>query len=759
MAEKDKEYDPTLEAEKEDIEEIPLEEPPLEEIPLEDVPQEEPPLEEIPLEEPPLEETPWEDDTEDSGKSARDETRGGFFDYFFSDEKNENDTQEQEENVEREPEDRSDRRREAQQEREESGPQRVKKEQKAPEADTGRRESLFTRFGRWAQENLPEWAYKGFWGFVRLVGKTIRMIVFGEDSVTRDAAQSFERTMDAERYKAEKASREDHASKDAKEHAKETAEEAQTAQKAKEKEEPSKEADEKERDKEVQEAIEKTGHKVVEDPALKDTDILKLSRQLPDGSTKDCYIRKSDLAELSDKEIQQKVREAARLSGAQRYLNNHNLTLAAVGKDHFIVERPGGPSFSFENGMMKDKLSEVVKEFKEKEAQTPAHMEPVSEDMQIPVTEATLHDVLSNGAGQPAPQAPDQVIVGGDTEIPEIKFTTTEELNAQPYPELAHAGFLASKPDEVGVVRVEDPSGTVYHFMQADSRLKNPEIMQQTFTAMQRMELPQEAVCPEVPNDFHKVINNSMVDLLRENHLAMAADENGDAVYVFERNKDGSINNEKSWTLSQSSLSLGDATDLKKIIYEIDQKEQISQMKDHPEGNMIADDVQAAAKAVGIVSAMCSEVYRFEDGEMTAVAQTELTKEKDMVRSNIYLDMENAHSLSDLAVKLELSYADRNSSVDTHDYSESLKEAASGLSSDDQGLHMRSEIESSLKEPSDEIDHCIGMTMVSAEEDSPEIEEIPMPEPSRDQEMDDLQEIDESELDEIPPYDYDDVSL
>ena len=239
----------------------------------------------------------------------------------------------------------------------------------------------------------------------------------------------------------------------------------------------------------------------------------------------------------------------------------------------------------------------------------------------------------------------------------------------------------------------------------------------------------------------------------------MAADENGDAVYVFERNKDGSLNKEKSWTLSQSSLSLGDATDLKKIIFEIDHKEQISYMKDLAEGYMIADDVQAAVKAVGIVSAMCSEVYRFEDGEMTAVAQTELTKEKDMVRSNIYFDMENAHSLSDMAVKLELSYADRSSSLDTRDYSESLKEAVSELRSDNPELHMRPDIESFLKETSDEIDHCIGMTMVSAEEDSPEIEEIPIQEPSRGREMDDLQKIDESELDDFPQYDYYDVSL
>ena len=573
---------------------------------------------------------------EDSTDSTADIPEGYFDDLF----------EEKEEGTDEHPDDRDPGYTE-----EESNPKgegnpgnaKEKVEEKTVEAQeqTEGKGNLFARFGRWAQEHIPEWAYRGFWGFVHLVGKTIRTIVFGEEYVTRDAAKSFERTMDAERYKAEKASGKDKDTREAKEHAKEIFKEAEAAQKAKEKEEKAKSSQG--LDKKTIDAIQRTGHKIADDPALKDAGILKLSRELPSGKTKDCYIRQSELEGLTKNEIQQAVRDSARHSAAQRYLDNHNLVLAAVGKDRFIVERPGGAYFSFDNVMMKDKLSDVVKEFKEKEAKEPNHMEPISEDMRIPVTENTLHSIiLKDTPNKEAEQVPDQVIVKGETEIPEIKFTTTEELKARPFPELTRAGYLVSEPDKSGIVQVEDPKGSVYGFFKSDYRLQKPEIMQETFVSLQRLGAPQGKVCDRVPDSFHRIINSQMTDLLAEHNLAMSADEKGDAVYVFEKNADGSVNMEKSWTLSQSSLMIGDATDLKKILFEINNKDEIERMHEGNQDYMITNDVKASAEAVGIVSAMCSEVYLFSNGETIAVAQTELTKDQGLVTGTSHFDIGNA---------------------------------------------------------------------------------------------------------------------
>ena len=615
----------------------------------------------------------------------------------------------------------------------------------APEQPEGRG-NLFLRFGRWAQEHIPEWAYRGFWGFVHLVGKTIRTLVFGEENVTRDAAKSFERTMDAERYKAEKASGKDKDTREAKEQAKETSKEAETAQKAKEEE---KVESTRGLNKKTVDAIQRTGHKIADDPALNGTNIIKLSRELPDGRTKDCYIRKSDLEGLNWNEIQKAVQNAARHSAAQRYLDNHNLVLAAVGKDRFIVERPSGAYFSFDNAMMKDKLSDVVKEFKEMEAKEPNHMEPVSKDMRIPVTENTLHSIILKDVKEEK-QVPDQVIVKGETEIPEIKFTTTEELKARPFPELTRAGYLISEPDKSGIVKVEDPKGSFYSFLGSDYRMQKPEIMQATFVALQRIGAPQGKVCDRVPDDFHHIINSRMTDLLAEHNLAMAADENGDAVYVFEKNSDGSVNMEKSWTLSQSSLVIGDATDLKKIIFEINNKDEIERLHEGKQDYMITNDVEASAEAVGIVSAMCSEVYQFSVGETLAVAQTELTKDQGLVTGTNHFDIGNAKSLNSLSVKLDIAYESENDSVDVKTYTEDMKSDAENIDFSRRTLYIHSEIDNFLKEPSDEIDHGIGMAMISAEKDA-----LEMPKFTENQNMDPSLE----DLQEIEPYNYDDIEI
>lgn len=616
----------------------------------------------------------------------------------------------------------------------------------APEHTEGRG-NLFLRFGRWAQEHIPEWAYRGFWGFVHLVGKTIRTLVLGEEYVTRDAAKSFERTMDAERYKAEKESGKDKDTREAKEQAKETSKEAEVAQKAKENEE--KVESTRGLNKKTVDSIQRTGHKIADDQALKDTNVIKLSRELPDGRTKDCYIRKSDLEGLNRNEIQKAVQDAARHSAAQRYLDNHNLVLSAVGKDRFIVERPGGAYFSFDNAMMKGKLSDVVKEFKEMEAKEPNHMEPVSEDMRIPVTESTLHSIILKDVKKEE-QVPDQVIVKGETDIPEIKFTTTEELKARPFPELTRAGYLISEPDKSGIVKVEDPKGTYYSFLGSDYRMQKPEIMQETFVALQRIGAPQGKVCDRVPDDFYQIINCRMTDLLAEHNLAMVADENGDTVYVFEKNADGSVNMEKSWTLSQSSLVIGDATDLKKIIFEINNKDEIERLHEGKQDYMITNDVEASAEAVGIVSAMCSEVYQFSDGETLAVAQTELTKDQSLVTGTNHFDIGNAKSLNSLSVKLDITYESENGPVDVETYTEDMKTDAENIDFSRSTLYIRSEIDNFLKEPSDEIDHGIGMAMISAEKDAPE-----MPEFTESQNM----EPSLDDLQEIEPYNYDDIEI
>lgn len=583
-----------------------------------------------------------------------------------------------------------------------------------------RGEGFLARFGRWAQENLPNWVYQGFWGLVHLIGKTVRMLVFGEESVTRDAAHSFERTMEAERYKAEKDNRDKEAEKEAKEYAEEAKKEAETAQskeKSAQKDDLTQQKDNSTKESEtllsrIEKAAMKSGYRIDNEFDSKSTDILRLSKSFPGGVTKDYYIDADKLKDADNSKIEQSLKDAAKIAGAQRYLDNHGLMISAVNNENFIVKRPGGASFQFENWMMRDSLGNVVKYFEKMEATAPKHVQFVAKDMYVPITSATLSDFIHD---EKAPVEPERQVIDSNIPIPDIRFTTAEEIENQPYKELTHAGFIATGPDEIHMVRVEDGNGAYYNFSETDYRLNNPEAMKAAFTALERTGVEYDAVCPEVPNDFHEIINNEVKDLLTANNLAMSADEHSDTVHVFARNPEGSIDYGKSWTLSQSGMALGDATDLKKIIFEVDNKEMFSSMEsaDQYPPQQISD-VNAAAKAIGIVSAMRYDCYRFADGETVAVAEIELTQDKGIMYGTNNIEVSDSNSLDSLSFNLNLDYNETQAVVDTKDYIDSLSDAAQAYHIGETE-HEAPEIHDFLKEPSDELDHCIAMTMISAD--------------------------------------------
>ena len=591
-----------------------------------------------------------------------------------------------------------------------------------------RGDGFLARFGRWAQENLPSWVYQGFWGLVHLIGKTVRMLVFGEESVTRDAAQSFERTMEAERYKAEKDNRDKQAEKEAKEYAEETKKEAETAQskeKSSQKDDLTQHKDnEPQKSETVLSRIEKTamksGYRIDNEFDPKNTEILRLTKSFPGGVTKDYYIDAGKLNGADNSQIEQALKDTAKIAGAQRYLDNYGLIISAVNNENFIIKRPEGASFEFENWMMRDSLANAVKYFEKMEATAPKHVQPVAKDMYVPITSATLNDFIQD---EKAPVEPEQQVIDSNIPIPDIQFTTEEEIEKQPYKELTHAGFIATGPDEIHMVRVEDGNGSYYNFSETDYRLNNPEAMKAAFTALERTGVEYDAVCPEVPNDFHEIINNEVKDLLTANNLAMSADEHSDTVHVFARTPEGSIDYGKSWTLSQSGMALGDATDLKKIIFEVDNKEMLSSMEatDQYSPQQI-NDVNAAAKAIGIVSAMSYDCYRFADGETVAVAEIELTQDKGIMYGTNSIEVSDSNSLDSLSFNLNLDYNETQAVVDTKDYIDSLSDAAKEYHIGETE-HEAAEIQDFLKDPSDELDHCIAMTMISADEQDSEVYE------------------------------------
>lgn len=575
-------------------------------------------------------------------------------------------------------------------------------------------DSLLSRFGKWAQENLPDWVYKGFWGVVHLIGKTVRMLVFGEESVTREAAQSFERAMEAERYKAEKDSRDKTKEKEAKEYAEETRKEADTSQK---KERDSQQENDEQGSELLRSRIEKAasraGYHIDKEFDSKNSEIIKLVKSFSNGTTKDCYIDLSELSDADDKQIEKALESAVKVAGAQRYLDNYGLIIAAVGDKNFIIERPGGVSFEFEIGMMKDKLSEAVKSFKEMEKKAPKHVQPVSDNMRVPVTAATLKDFIPDD-GKTVKEPEQQVINSGIT-IPNINFMTSEEAAAQPYKEITHAGFSVSGPNDTGYVQVVDVNGSYYHFLESDYRLHDPDALKATFVALERTGIEYDGVCPEVPKDFHQIINIEIKDLLTANNLAMAADENSDSVHVFARNSEGDIDYGKSWTLSQSGLALGDATDLKKVIFEIDNMKMISSLNSADEDHVYASDLSAATKAIGIVAAMGYDSYQFADNDTVAVAEIELTEEKGIMYGVNSISVNNSNSLDSLSFDMNIEYNGAQAILDTKNYIESLNAVAKKFTFGEAQLETNA-VFAFLKEPADVLDHCIAMTMISADD-------------------------------------------
>lgn len=281
------------------------------------------------------------------------------------------------------------------------------------------------RFGHFLQEKLPEWAYNAFWGTVRLIGKTIRTIVFGEDAAMRNAADSFSRTMDAERFKAEqeaKREQDKEAARDMKEEAEKDAETAKEAHKDREKgrEEPGKEQekdgpmDENARGKvNIRSAASAMGYTVKE---TENPDVLRLSREGKDGRIREVSVLVSDTAGMNQAQVKDHIREAATLAAAQRFLDHKGLVIAGADKDTFILHHPGGASFSFPREMLDGQLKLAAARFSTMEKEHPGHTEPVREGMFRPVTAQE---------GQQAPEAS-----GKAAEAPETAREASGEAEA-----------------------------------------------------------------------------------------------------------------------------------------------------------------------------------------------------------------------------------------------------------------------------------------------------------------------------------------
>ena len=57
----------------------------------------------------------------------------------------------------------------------------------------------------------------------------------------------------------------------------------------------------------------------------------------------------------------------------------------------------------------------------------------VAKDMYVPITSATLNDFIQM---KRAPVEPEQQVIDSKIPIPDIQFTTTEEMEKQPYKEI-----------------------------------------------------------------------------------------------------------------------------------------------------------------------------------------------------------------------------------------------------------------------------------------------------------------------------------
>ena len=457
------------------------------------------------------------------------------------------------------------------------------------------------------EEHVTPVSHTIFFGLVNLIGKTFRTLVFGYESAPKDMADSFERTMEAERFKAGQPEREKKEAEKAKEYERETKEEADASQKNR------------------------------------------------DSKTNNPKTEKND----------HKKNEGEREQNT-------------------------------------DKQEE---------------------------------------------KAPDSVTLNIDTTVKEIRYRTVEEQAKDPYGNLFLAGFTVTPEPEQKRVLVEDMDKNTYYFSEDDSRLKDKDTIKACFRSATFMGLPQGSQMPEVPEGFGAMINSGMADVFDRFGIIQSANEAGDKVYVFEKGEDGTADINKCWTLSQSSLFLGDATDYKKILYEIENREKIHQKEALP------SDVRAASEAAGLVSALRGSFMDFSDREVIAAAQVAATEETQRVEAVMSFPDETEEQdadgncmlvYHDKAVLLKANTMDH--------FSSSMKDAAKDLGETCNPIQLGIDQNLLYLKEAGEQERAIGVTMVCADDmgEPPEPEQLPPPiETPEYDEMEWEEYMKESE--EIPP--------
>lgn len=501
---------------------------------------------------------------------------------------------------------------------------------------------------------IPEWiadkAYTLLYGALAVIKRVFHTLAFGRPESSGDISRSFQRTMDAERYKAEK---QEKAREDAKEHVKEAREDARTrnAQTQKKEADTYKE-EEKSRtktDDPVRNGTQKSMS--VEDKIKNSTyrlsgnlkeqgyeDILRLVREGKDGKEKECFVSMAKLESLDPKAAKAYIYDSAAYSGAQRFLDYKGLRLAAVGDHQFILERPGGASFSFRIEMLRSKderagtLKDAAKEFLALEKEYPGHVSERTEDMERPLTMATIGQPENSSMHMEIPKEVDLDI---DIPDPYIRMTTADDLEKQPYPGLYTAGFDTEIDKENRVVKVTDiktPENRSYLFRLDDSRLHDGGGMQRIFSALETMGHKAGIPVQEVPCDFCHRFNESSHEIFRDYGLFAFANSTNDKIYIFPASKDHVFESSPCWDISMSALYLGDATELKRILYGFQNKNELKQaernfFKDYP------SDLKAAMDAAGIVSYIKMDYDKASHAEdiqgqaTVAVSQVELPGE------------------------------------------------------------------------------------------------------------------------------------
>ena len=449
------------------------------------------------------------------------------------------------------------------------------------------------------QEHVPVWAHNIFFGLVNLIGKTFRTLAFGYESAPKDMADSFKRTMDAERFKAEQPEREKKEAEKTKEYERETKQEADASQKNRD-------------SKTNNPRTEKNDHKKNEGEREQNTD--KQEEETPSSRS------------------------------------NKNTT----------------------------------KEEK----------------------------------------APESVTLNIDTTVKEIRYRTVEEQAKDPYGNLFLAGFTVTPDPEQKRVLVEDMDKNAYYFSEDDPRLKDNDTVKACFRSAIFMGLPRGSQIPEVPEGFGSMINSGMADIFDRFGIIQSANEAGDQIYVFEKGEDGMADINKCWTLSQTSLSLGDATDYKKILYEIENKEKIHQKEALP------SDVRAASEAAGLVSALRGSFMDFSDREVIAAAQVAAAEEPERVEAVMSFPDETEEQEADGNCMLVYHGKETLLKANNMDhFASSLEDAAKNLGATCVSIQPGIDQNLLYLKEAGEQERAIGVTMVCADDmgEPPEPEQLPPP--------------------------------